>query len=365
MATVLDGSNATGQAANGLSKEKLADSKDLFLKAYEQLLAELLEDSKVYTFTEEARAWTKKMTDYTVPGGKLNRGLSVIDSLRLLKEGGLTEEEEFRACALGWCIEWLQGYFLVEDDIMDKSVTRRGQPCWYRVPQVGLIAINDGILLDSHIYRILKRHFRALPIYIDLVDLFHDVTYQTACGQQLDLITTPEGTVDLSKYTMSTYLKIVQYKTAYYSFYLPVACALYLAGEASPENLQIAEEILIAMGTYFQVQDDYLDCYGAPEVIGKIGTDIEDTKCSWLVVQALQRANEDQKRIIEEQYGRADPACVAEIKKLYAELKLEAAFQEYEQQSYDELTAAIRNVDSERLQAVFLTFLGKVYKRQK
>lgn len=48
-----------------------------------------------------------QMTDYTVPGGKLNRGLSVIDSLRLLKEGGLTEQEEFQACALGWCIEWV------------------------------------------------------------------------------------------------------------------------------------------------------------------------------------------------------------------------------------------------------------------
>jgi farnesyl diphosphate synthase len=45
-------------------------------------------------------------------------------------EAGVTEEEAFRANALGWCIELLQAYFLVADDIMDGSITRRGQPCW-------------------------------------------------------------------------------------------------------------------------------------------------------------------------------------------------------------------------------------------
>lgn len=69
----------------------------------------------------------------------------------------------------------LQAYFLVLDDIMDNSVTRRGQPCWFRVPQVGMVAINDGILLRNHIHRILKKHFRGKPYYVDLVDLFNEV----------------------------------------------------------------------------------------------------------------------------------------------------------------------------------------------
>jgi farnesyl diphosphate synthase len=47
------------------------------------------------------------------------------------------------------------------------------------------------------------------------------------------------------------------------------------------------------------VQDDYLDCYGDPAVIGKIGTDIQDNKCGWLVVQALKRATPEQRAILE------------------------------------------------------------------
>ena len=58
---------------------------------------------------------------------------------------------------------------------MDSSITRRGQPCWYRNEGVGLIAINDAFILESAIYWLLKKHFRADKSYINLVELFHEV----------------------------------------------------------------------------------------------------------------------------------------------------------------------------------------------
>lgn len=38
-----------------------------------------------------------------------------------------------------------------------------------------MIAVNDGVLLRNHIPRILKKHFREKPYYVDLLDLFNEV----------------------------------------------------------------------------------------------------------------------------------------------------------------------------------------------
>lgn len=52
---------------------------------------------------------------------------------------------------------------------------------------------------------------------------------QTVTGQCLDMTTAPpEGKIDFTLFTMETYSAIVQWKTAYYSFYLPVALAMYM-----------------------------------------------------------------------------------------------------------------------------------------
>ena len=293
--------------------------------------------------------------------------MSVPDSVSLLLEAPLSKEQYFQAATLGWMTELLQAFFLVSDDIMDSSITRRGAPCWYRQPNVGMIAINDAFLLESAIYILLKKYFRSHKSYIDLIELFHEVTFQTELGQTCDLLTAPEDKVDLDNFSMEKYQFIVIYKTAYYSFYLPVALALHQAGLATPKNLKQAENILIPLGEYFQIQDDYLDNFGKPEHIGKIGTDIMDNKCSWLVNQALQRATPEQRKVLEENYGHKDKAKETAVKKLYDEMALEQIYKDYEEKRVAEIREMIAAVDeSEGLRrTVFESFLGKIYKRSK
>ena len=72
----------------------------------------------------------------------------------------------------------------------------------------------------------------------------------------------------------------------------------YQAQIKDPETLSQVEALSIDMGHFFSVQDDYLDVYGDPAVMGKTGTDIVDGKCSWVVVTALQNATPAEHEII-------------------------------------------------------------------
>jgi len=329
---------------------------------------------------EESIEYYRRSMDYNVPGGKLNRGLSVVDSVAILKGRELTESEYFKAAVLGWSVEWLQAYFLVSDDIMDASITRRGQACWYRVEGVGLMAVNDALILEGAIFQMIRKHFRHEPFYVDLIDLMHEVSYQTEMGQLVDLITAPEDRVDLSKFNLDRHKTIVLYKTAIYSFYLPVALALLLCGfpvekknESDPEYYKIALNILLPLGEYFQIQDDYLDFAGTPEQIGKIGTDIMDNKCSWCINTTLAHANPTQRAILDANYGRKDSEAEARVKEIFREVGVDGYYAEYEAQAYKRINALIDAVPEVRSpcgeavlrRAVFRTFLEKIYKRTK
>lgn len=95
--------------------------------------------------------------------------------LRLLRPQHTADELQL-AYILGWCVEFLQAFFLVTDDVMDGSTTRRGQPCWHLKESLGVAAFNDSILLEASVYNIIDRHFTQLDCYPLLLREFHSVS---------------------------------------------------------------------------------------------------------------------------------------------------------------------------------------------
>ncbi|XP_077112456.1 farnesyl pyrophosphate synthase-like isoform X2 [Ranitomeya variabilis] len=343
-----------------------SDERQEFSVFFYQIVQDLTAEDWGHPEIGDAVLRLRQVLEYNAAGGKCNRGMTVLASYLELVGPELQKDENIqRALAVGWCVELLQAFFLVADDIMDNSVTRRGQPCWYRRAGIGLDAINDSFLLEASIYRVLKKHCRRQPYYLSLLELFLETSYQTELGQTLDLITAQPGKVDLDRYTESRYKSIVKYKTSFYSFYLPVAAAMYMAGIDSEDDHQNAKTILLELGEFFQIQDDYLDCYGDPSITGKIGTDIQDNKCSWLVMEALKRVTPKQRDVLQENYGQDDTEKVQRVKQLYEELDLSEVYTQYEEDSYQRLQTLISQHANGLSKEIFLGLARKIYKRQK
>ena len=328
--------NENGTHSNSSNSSSVA-FEDVFHRLHRQVLSDLdilpeINDS----LKAEMRAYYDECLKYTVMGGKMTRGLTVVKGCQLLlSEDGktLTEEQMLHASVLGWCVEWLQAFFLVADDVMDGSITRRGAPCWYRLPHVTQAnAVNDALMLEAVIYNILRQYFSDKPYYGRLLELMHTCTYKTVVGQHLDTNATQFGTgLDLSRFTQDRWRAIVTFKTAFYSFYLSCALAMTLSGETDPAIFSLVEQVCLPLGQYFQAQDDYLDCYGDPETIGKIGTDIRDGKCSWLVCEALVRGSDAQREVIAANYNKFDDEAEKRVKAVFKDLNLEAVYADYEE----------------------------------
>ena len=208
---------------------------------------------------------------------------------------------------------------------------------------------------------------------------------------------------------------MLRYKTAFYSFYCSVALGMIVFGVEDQKAYDSAREILMVMGIYFQAQDDYLDCYATKEVLGKIGTDIQDKKCGWLFCKAYCELpiTSEQRQLLkvrgagrgedfacafvrarlcalavcttyayrtyimlfaflwpfalaaQDNYGSWDDEKVQRVKALYRELGLEALYHQYEEASYAQIMALKPTVDGLLPWSIFEIFLSKVYKRSK
>jgi len=75
----------------------------------------------------------KEVLEYNTVGGKYNRGLTVVQAFQELVERRKQDAERLQwALAVAWCVELLQAFFLVSDDIMDSSLARRGRSAGIR-----------------------------------------------------------------------------------------------------------------------------------------------------------------------------------------------------------------------------------------
>ena len=129
--------NSSYMAATALqtSQDHRQKERILFNQSFDRILLQLTDNefNKESQELFKANQWLRKVIEYNVPNGKQNRGLLAVFTYDLLVTSELkTDDQMERVRAVGWALELFQTYFLILDDLMDNSITRRGQQCWYR-----------------------------------------------------------------------------------------------------------------------------------------------------------------------------------------------------------------------------------------
>ncbi|KAL0603660.1 Farnesyl pyrophosphate synthase [Plecturocebus cupreus] len=116
---------------NGDQKSDVyAQKKQDFVQHFSQIVRVLTEDEMGHPETGDAIACLKEVLECNAVGGKYHRGLTVLAAFPELMEPRKQDADGLqRTLTVGCCVELLQAFFLVTDDIMDPSLTRGGQIC--------------------------------------------------------------------------------------------------------------------------------------------------------------------------------------------------------------------------------------------
>lgn len=184
-------------------------------------------------------------------------------------------------------IEVYHNYTLLHDDLMDRADKRRGKATVHKV-------WNDNTaILSGDAMLVLAYQFMAqcnADKLKEVMDLFSLTALEICEGQQLDIEF--ESRDDVSE---EEYIEMIRLKTA-----VLLAASLktgaLLAG-ASDEDMARLYDFGVQIGISFQLQDDLLDVYGDPKVFGKkIGGDILCNKKTYMLIKALQCADDAQKK---------------------------------------------------------------------
>lgn len=221
----------------------------------------------------------KKIFESTENGKMLRSGL-FLETVEILSEKKVTESEYKIALA----IEILQTSLLIHDDIMDKSLLRRRKPSI--VAQYLKDSKNQELANSLAICNGDVGFFIAWEILSDIPNL--NLKILQIFAKEFGLVCIAQMTdVDPSKKSGEEILNLYRYKTARYSFLLPLTLAATLVNQKSEDLEEIGENI----GILFQIRDDWLDINGDPEKTGKQSTDIEDQKQTLALKNGAEEAN--------------------------------------------------------------------------
>lgn len=223
--------------------------------------------------------------------------------------GGTIEEAMPAALA----VEIFHNFTLLHDDIMDNADVRRGKPSVY-AKWGGNVALLSGDAMLISAYKYLARVSpNVLP---KVMNIFTDMALEVCEGQQYDM-----DFETISKVSVEEYMQMIERKTsALLSGSAMIGATM--AG-ASDEDVKKIYRFATELGLAFQLQDDVLDSYGDTALGKKIGGDILEGKKTYLMVQALSRASEQEREVLCTTHLRtdiSDTEKISTIKELYDRL---------------------------------------------
>ena len=187
-------------------------------------------------------------------------------------------------------LETYHNHTLLHDDVMDKADMRRNKPTVHNVwNENTAILSGDAMLILA--YRLMADCPKDK--LADVLHVFTETTMEICEGQQWDMEF--ETRMDVK---VEEYIEMIRLKTS-----VLLAAALKIGamlGGASDEDAQKLYDFGVKIGLAFQLQDDWLDVYGDPKVFGKnIGGDILCNKKTYMLITALEEADEEQRAVLE------------------------------------------------------------------
>ena len=224
-------------------------------------------------------------------GGKRIRPVLVLMSYNLYKDDADTILPT--ACGL----ETYHNYTLLHDDLMDNADMRRGHATVHKKWDANTAILSgDSMLVLSY-----QRIAQCAPQYLpQILDLFTTTALEIGEGQQYDMEFETRDDV-----CEAEYIEMIRLKTS-----VLLACAMKMGAiqaGASAADQDALYRYGESLGLAFQLQDDYLDVYGDPSVFGKnIGGDITSNKKTFMLINALLRAEGQDKAELEAWIARKD-----------------------------------------------------------